>query len=268
MGQGAPRQRLRPWRAAVRGAVMGLAFVGPADAAPVEHCVTGTDPRIAQVCYANLSGRAPYGHGVLGDTPEWEVLVVRGALGSAKDRPPVYQKPQHIFEDIAPRLMDIDGDGRDEIITVQSRFEQGARLAVFGLSDDGQIDLIAATPYIGTRNRWLAPIGAADLDGDGYIEIAYVDRPHLARLLRIWRFKDGQLEHVIDAPGFTNHRIGQDFITGGMRDCGDGPEMLVADAGWRNVMAVQFDGETVTATQLAPYQNTRQVAHLLTCPNK
>jgi hypothetical protein len=49
------------------------------------------------------------------------------------------------------------------------------------------VRLLAATPHIGSANRWLAPIGAADLDGDGRVEIAYVDRPHLARTLRIWR---------------------------------------------------------------------------------
>ena len=37
----------------------------------------------------------------------------------------------------------------------------------------------------------LAPLGAADLDGDGKIELAYIDRPHLAKILRIWRFDDG-----------------------------------------------------------------------------
>jgi hypothetical protein len=46
---------------------------------------------------------------------------------------------------------------------------------------------LASTPWIGQRFRWLAPVAAADLDGDGAMELAYVDRPHLARTLRVWR---------------------------------------------------------------------------------
>jgi hypothetical protein len=53
---------------------------------------------------------------------------------------------------------------------------------------------------------------------------------------------DGRLTEVAAAPGFTNHRIGERDIAGGIRDCGAGPEMVVADGDWRNVMAVRFDG--------------------------
>ena len=97
------------------------------------------------------------------------------------------------------------------------------------------------------------------------VEIAYIDRPHLAKRLRIWRFTNGALEHVIDAQGLTNHRIGEDFITGGIRDCGDGPEMLVADANWRNVMAVRFDGASVRTKPLQRFVSAAQVAGLLGC---
>lgn len=262
---GAPRPALRPWHASARGALLALALVVPGVGAAAERCVTGQDGRIAKVCYENVTGRAPYGHGVLGGTPEWVVLVVHATQGPAATTPPTHLLPRHVFEDIAPRLVDLDGDGADEIVAVQSSFENGARLVVLALSGDGRITERAATPYIGTRFRWLAPIGAADLDGDGLVEIAYIDRPHLAKRLRIWRFTNGALEHVIDAQGLTNHRIGEDFITGGIRDCGDGPEMLVADANWRNVMAVRFDGASVRTKPLQRFVSAAQVAGLLGC---
>ena len=44
---------------------------------------------------------------------------------------------------------------------------QGARLAIYD-----ETGLVSATPYIGRSNRWLAPLGAGDLDGDGNIELA------------------------------------------------------------------------------------------------
>lgn len=82
-----------------------------------------------------------------------------------------------VFEDITPRFVDITGDGRPEILTVISNFERGARMVIL----DRDLNILAQTRPIGRRNRWLAIVGAADFDGDGQIEIAYVDRPHLKK---------------------------------------------------------------------------------------
>jgi hypothetical protein len=175
-----------------------------------------------------------YAHGILGDSVEWGALRMRLPRG----REVVVVLPEdRVFEDTAPRVVDVDLDGAAEVVVVESSLTRGSRLAVYGPGG-----LVAATPFIGQPFRWLAPVGAADLDGDGRVEIAYVDRPHLAKTLRVWRFADGRLTEVAAAPGFTNHRIGERDIAGGIRDCGAGPEMVVADGDWRNVMAVRFDG--------------------------
>ena len=113
--------------------------------------------------------------------------------------------------------------------------------------------LLAANPYIGRANRWLAPIGAADLDGDGHIEIAYIDRPHLAKTLRVWRFVDGALADVTSLAGLTNHRIGEDFISSGIRDCGAGPEMITADARWQNLQVTRLADERLTTEPLTRF---------------
>ena len=84
----------------------------------------------------------------------------------------------------------------------------GARLAIYGVGGR-----ITANDWIGRRIRWLAPIGAADFDGNGTIEIAYVDRPHLAKTLRVWRYRTGTLTQIATRPGVTNHRIGEVDIT-------------------------------------------------------
>ena len=97
--------------------------------------------------------------------------------------------------------------------------------------------MIAATPYIGTRFRWLAPLVAADLDGDGWIEIAYIDRPHLAMVLRVWRFENGVLHPVAEASGLTNHQFGADVIEGGSEPVADALRwslpMLIGSRLWR-----------------------------------
>jgi hypothetical protein len=42
--------------------------------------------------------------------------------------------------------------------------------------------------------------------------------------------------------GLTNHRIGDDFISGGVRDCGAGPELILASRDWTRVIGV-VDGQ-------------------------
>ncbi|WP_037307540.1 FG-GAP repeat domain-containing protein [Ruegeria halocynthiae] len=177
---------------------------------------------------------ARYPHWVLGDQIEYGALVLQYLPGRAEYT--IRLPEERVFEDIKPRLVDVDNDGKREAMVVESHRDKGARLAIYNGGG-----LIAATPYIGTRFRWLAPIGAVDLDGDGHIEIAYIDRPHLAKVLRIWRFKDSSLTEITALPGLTNHRIGENFITGGTRNCGAGPELVVASTDWQNIVSVRYD---------------------------
>ncbi|WP_415403593.1 FG-GAP repeat domain-containing protein [Tateyamaria sp. SN3-11] len=175
-----------------------------------------------------------YAHGILGDAIEWGALELTLRDGSVR----TFTLPQdHVFEDVAPRLADLDGDGAPEVIVVESDMRLGGALAVYGPTGK-----ITETPHIGRTNRWLAPIGAADLDGDGNIEIAYVDRPHLAKVLRVWRYQNAELVDVAAFEGVTNHRIGEVDIAGGIRTCNGTPEMIVATANWSHLLAVKWDG--------------------------
>jgi hypothetical protein len=191
-----------------------------------------------------------YSHGVLGDEAEYDTLVVR--LSDGREMSARWAQ-DIVFEDLSPRVVDVDGDGAPEVVVVESHESRGARLAVWGLVD-GALTQMAATPHIGTRFRWLAPVAVADLDGDGLVELAYVDRPHLAKVLRVWRYgPDGGLAEVASLDGVTNHRIGWDYIAGGLRDCGPGPEMVLAEADWANVVAVTFDGARLTQRVIRGY---------------
>ncbi|MEM9969996.1 MAG: FG-GAP-like repeat-containing protein, partial [Pseudomonadota bacterium] len=174
-----------------------------------------------------------YAHGVLGDAIEHGALVMERA-GAAPVR--VRLPERRVFEDTAPRVVDVDGDGDGEVLVVESDRDLGARVAIYD-----EAGLVAANEFIGRTNRWLAPVGvgAADLDGDGAVEIAFVDRPHLAKTLRVFRFAGGSLTLAGEFPGVTNHRIGERDIAGGIRDCGAGPEMVVADAAWQRVLAIR-----------------------------
>ncbi len=208
-----------------------------------------------------------YPHGALGDPMEWAALSVtldlpRSCGGAA--RATVVLPADMVFEDVRPGLADLDGDGAPDILTVESQRDQGARLAIYKQVDD-KIRRVAVTPFIGRRNRWLAQIGAADLDGDGRMEIAYIDRPHLAKTLRIWRFENGRLVHVADAPNLTNHRFGETGISGGIRTCGAGPEIITADANWFRILASTLRNGTIESRDLGPYTGPDSLTRALAC---
>lgn len=198
-----------------------------------------------------------YGHAILGDDVEWGALEIVMAGG----RRHTIRLPQdHVFEDVAPRLWDVDGDGSPEVVVVETDMSLGAALAIYKGSTK-----IAETPHIGQRNRWLAPIGAADLDGDGTVEIGFIDRPHLRKAIRLWQLQEGQLVEIAQAAGFTNHRIGEDDIAGGIRTCDGLPEMVLATANWDRVVRVGFDGTNFVVADAGAHKGRGSFARAMEC---
>ena len=157
-----------------------------------------------------------YAHGVLGDAIEAGSLHAKTADGKTVS---ITLSTEHVFEDIEPRLADLDGDDQNEIITIRSHNQKGGQIAVYGItkSAPNTLSLIASTPYIGQAYRWLAPVGIADFNNDGAMDITYIDRPHLAKILRVWSYRNGALEQVAQKQGLTNHSIGHNYITGGTK---------------------------------------------------
>ena len=256
MWPGPLRLLVRMWWALVRSGRLAfcVTMAGAAGAALADP----NDPpgQVAWARYSEPTTRYP--HGVLGDTVEHGALEIKYEFVA---RPITIRLPQErVFEDVAPRLIDLDGDGQSEVVVVESHRDQGARLAIYTAAG-----LVAATPYIGQRFRWLAPIGAGDLDGDGQIEIAYIDRPHLAKTLRVWRFRNGGLEQVAALLGVTNHRIGERDIAGGIRWCGALPEMIVANADWQRIIAVRLQNGTLTTRDVGPHHGRRSFTAAMTC---
>lgn len=170
----ARRLSLRLWPCSARRArlMLCLWLAGACGAVAQD----GPAPEILGATYAEPT--IDYDHGVLGDAVEYRALRMTLPQGRAVT---IRLPASHVFEDLAPRLVDLNLDGRmDAVMVVETDMGQGAALALYGPAGK-----IAETPHIGRPHRWLAPVGAADLDGDGRIELAYVDRPHLAKTLRI-----------------------------------------------------------------------------------
>ena len=203
-----------------------------------------------------------YDHGVLGDTIEPSILIVNDADQCSHT---VELDNDHVFEDIETRLADIDNHPGNEVITIRSHQNKGAQIAVYKYTAEKGLHLLDTTPYIGTANRWLAPVGIADFNQDGNVDIAFVDRPHLAKLLRVWSYRDGRLTETANQSGYSNHQIGEDFISGGVRHCGDTVSMITADAGWKKVLETHLHDGKLVSKELGPFENTNSLTSALQC---
>ncbi|MEM1365296.1 MAG: hypothetical protein AAGH82_06045 [Pseudomonadota bacterium] len=165
---------------------------------------------------AFVSATDRYAHGVLGDAIEASGIAVKVRGGDLV----TVQLNRDVYEDIDPRLIQLDGDLDEglELVVLQSKPTGGGSVAVYGLleNDDGthRLSRLAQTPYIGTPNRWLNVAGMADYDGDGLTEIAVVETPHIGGELQFWRYITGddmlanRLDKVAAQRGFSNHAIG------------------------------------------------------------
>ncbi|MEL6478190.1 MAG: VCBS repeat-containing protein [Pseudomonadota bacterium] len=191
---------------------------------------------------------ARYGHDVLGGN-EYAALSALSFENGMSAPLTIELPPDRVFEDIEARLADLNGDGGNEIVVVEASKGGGAELTVWDIRG-GALVRIAATPPIGRAFRWLSPAGIADFDGDGRLDIAYVQTPHLAGVLRVWTLRGDRLVEIVEpVAGFSNHRIGQDFITGRVQTCDGRVEMVMPDLSWRTTRRVWLDrGEIVWET--------------------
>lgn len=145
-----------------------------------------------------------YAHGILGDSVEASILAVETVEGKILQ---YTLADSRVFEDLVPRLFDINKDGKDEVLVVESDTSLGASLSVYGV-ESGQLVHIASTPFLGRPNRWLNPVGVGDFDGDGSFDVALVATPHIGGILRLYRFVDSRLVLFAEHPGVSTHKIG------------------------------------------------------------
>lgn len=145
-----------------------------------------------------------YAHGILGDRIEaTQLVVVVDSVFYELDL-----EDNYVFEDIRPRLYDVDNDGELEIITIRTEVSSGAGIVIYKVRDS-QITEYAVLPEIGNRNRWLNPVAINDLDNDGIVEIAWIQTPHIGGILKVAKIAEGTLEAIDEASLYSNHAIGE-----------------------------------------------------------
>lgn len=145
-----------------------------------------------------------YGHAILGDGIEAKALTIETADGAMLS---FRASPGTVFEDLTPRLWDLDGDGEAEAWVIRSGPREGGRLEAYAIHQ-GELILRFATDPIGLGHRWLNPVGVADFTGDGQREVALVQTPHIGGILTLYRPAGAHLERAMRVPGFSNHAIG------------------------------------------------------------
>jgi hypothetical protein len=220
--------------------LVDISFVekAPSDAIPHAGVAIGKN-QIHRAWLVQATGR--YDHGVLGDLIEAGALKVQLRDG----REMVYELgDQYVFEDLTPRLADMDGDGLDEIILARSSLSEGTAVSVYRIGER-QIEQFAVSPSIGLAYHWLYPVGAGDFDADGKMDIAVVETPHLGKTLVIYGREVSRLQSIGRAEGFSTHSIGSTVLEMAViADLnGDGVLDIVLPNGGKNqLIAVTFRG--------------------------
>jgi len=203
---------------------------------PQSQAVHGTRD-IAWVWLGSPTQRYP--HAALG-TPlhAGSLHVLAGGPRALSLTLPLHQ----VFEDRVPRLADLDGDGRDEILVVQADALRGAALVVYGLRD-GALAELARGPHAGSTFRWLNPVGVADFDGDGRTDVASVTTPHVGGVLTLHHYRPPRLEPYARAMDVSNHRMGalEQQLAVIVAAPGRRPAILVPDMTLGALQALRWD---------------------------
>lgn len=227
---------------AVLPVVAGVSFAQNLE--PLSQAKIGTGS--ANITQVTLVGPTQeYRHFVLARNHEAKGFVALKSDGTSV----TYTLPSGlVFEDRVPRLADMTGDGHDEIILVMSSVSGGAALAIFEVQGTNA-RLLTQTPHIGLANRWLNPAGIADFDGDGRLDIALVQMPHLVKRLEVWTLNSSELVRTFAEDNVSNHRGGSphqglsahfDFDNDGLAD------LIVPDGSRQNLRVISFASGTIT----------------------
>jgi len=257
------------------GAPVPAPQMPPAAAAqriPQSQVVSGT----RNVAWAWLgTPSSHYAHAALGSTVHARSLhALVTQQGGAQRLLDVELPAGHVIEDRVPRLADLEGDGGDQLIVVESDPQRGSALVVYGLrlgaaARQPVLAPLARSPYIGTPNRWLNPVGVADFDGDGRPDIAVVTTPHIGGVLTLYRYRPPRLEVIATEPGFSNHRNGsvEQQLSAVVHMPGQRPAVIIPGTDLRTLHAVRLDASGRWKKQTDPLTLPAPVQRITPLPS-
>ena len=188
-----------------------------------------------------------YPHTALGSRSHAGSIHVLTAAPGGAFQEIIYRLPiNRVFEDLTLRLVDIDQDGRDEIIVIKADVLHGASVVVLGLEDSlngKNLKELARSPPAGSTFRWLNPVGVADFDGDGKQDVAAVITPHIGGVLTLYHYRPPQLVPYASAMDTSNHLMGspEQHLSAIIHQPGQRPTIIVPDMSLKALHALRLD---------------------------
>jgi hypothetical protein len=234
---------------------------GPSSRLSASDVATGTRD-IAAVWFGSPTER--YAHAALGTRTHAGSLHARLRGGG---REVILRLPQdRVFEDRVPRVVDLDGDGRDEVVIVESSAGEGAALVAYGIEMAGETPRWverARSEAVGNM-RWLNPVGFADFQGDATLEIASVSTPHIGGILTLYRYAPPRLEVLGRLPGVSNHRYGSpDQRMAAVLRTAAGPVVVVPDSAYAELRLLAWNAAKGWHDVSAPLPLVTGVSHIV-----
>ena len=180
-----------------------------------------------------------YAHGVLGDKIEaGQLVVVKDGIFHE-----LTLTDNYVFEDIRPRLYDVDQDGALEFVVLRTEISRGAGIVIYKLVDN-QIVVYSELAEIGRANRWLNIVAIYDLDMDGQVEISWIETPHIGGVLKVAKIEENELMVIDQISGYSNHDIGErNLCLSVVTKLGDIPMIFVPNQSRSKIVGFTFIDE-------------------------
>ncbi len=186
-----------------------------------------------------------YTHGILGDTIEaGQLVVLRDGTSYTHTL-----GDQYVFEDIKPRLFDVDSDGQLEMVTIRTHVTKGAGIMIYKIVNKALTEF-AWVEEIGIPFRWLNIAAIYDLDGDGTVELAWIQTPHIGGTLRVAGIQAGKLAVLAESSHYSNHAIGErNLCLSVVTQTGNATTLYVPTQDRRQIAGFQFTGGSIQNTE-------------------